>query len=87
MLSDPAPICPNCGERDYSASGDRPCFCAMQAEPEPPEPTVQDYCYPHPFYGPEADPAIIPESELHQAGRCYCGEKRYPIDRQGNLVA
>lgn len=65
--------CGACGEMDYSEWGDMPCLCEQLARQSAPGPTVEDYCAAgdHAYAGDDGPPP-------HGAGRCYCGERRYP---------
>jgi len=54
-----------CGEISEYPEGPG-CFCEMMAPEQQPEPTIEDYCDPHPYYGDDGS-----------MGRCYCGLKRY----------
>lgn len=81
--------CPNCGGMDYSEWGDMPCYCGvLEQEARQQQPTVEDLCGPdHAFYGPEMDPATMPDDvDSAEIGRCYCGQKRYLVNRKGELV-
>jgi len=83
--------CSLCGEMDYSDVGDMPCRCNY---PEPgPSWTIEGECahHGHVYDGDEDDPrnaapdglplhereALIVEA-AKTAGRCYCGQVRYP---------
>ena len=58
--------CQLCGESDEYPDGPRcSCFAIVDSGPEP---TIEDYCDPHPYHGDDGD-----------HGRCYCGLKTYPI--------
>lgn len=54
-----------------------------------PQPTEADYCASggHGYYGDEFNPDDAPEAERAEvqavAGRCYCGERRYPFGGPG----
>jgi hypothetical protein len=54
-----------------------PCSqCAYEYQPQPdyPEPTLEELCDPHSYYGDDHEQGD---------GRCYCGTKRYPRAKGG----
>jgi hypothetical protein len=67
--------CTMCGAPEFD------CFCF---EPVQPEPTYEEYCaaQSHAYYADEYDWTEAPEAERDrakaEAGRCYCGARRYP---------